>query len=111
MKTLDLSHTQLTAADVSAISSALEGNTTLQDLSLFGCEIKCEGAEAIARALSANGTLQRLNLGGTGIGDKGGEAIISALEKHNHTLQHLNLGFQYVELLARADEVMVRNRG
>ena len=80
-KKLILSSHGLTAAHASAIAKALETNTTLSKLDLYGNNIGGEGATAIAKALETNTTLSELYLGNNNIGDEA-ETVLRNIETH-----------------------------
>jgi hypothetical protein len=95
-----------TDQDIPDLLSALEKNTSIKDLYIFGSQIGDAGAEALAAnqslsdlslisnqigdkgaiALAANQTLSYLNLKGNQIGDAGAKALAA-----NQSLSYLNL--------------------
>ena len=75
----------------SCISTALNYNTTLRELSLGNNHIGDEGARYLADALTQNGTLEMLNLEKNSIGPIGITALAIALENDNKSLKWLVL--------------------
>ncbi|KAL3759326.1 hypothetical protein ACHAWU_006110 [Discostella pseudostelligera] len=75
----------------SCISTALNHNTTLRELSLGNNHIGDEGARYLANSLTHNGTLEMLNLEKNSIGPIGIIALANALEHDNSSLKWLVL--------------------
>ena len=73
------------------LAQALESNTTLEELSLWGTGIGDPGAQALAKALATNTSLKHLWLGECeGITDAGAQALLAALDA-NTVLDQLAL--------------------
>jgi Ran GTPase-activating protein (RanGAP) involved in mRNA processing and transport len=77
------------------IAKALERNSTLSCLSLNLNRIRDMGATAFAEALKLNSCLYELNLLGNEIRDAGASALAEAL-KHNSKLKHLDLSYNCI---------------
>ena len=75
----------------SSLSTALNYNTTLKELSLGNNHIGDEGARHLADALTHNSTLEMLNLEKNSIGPIGIIALSNALENYNSSLKWLVL--------------------
>ena len=52
---------------------ALENNSALQQIPLYGNQLGDEGGAAIARSLENNSTLQQIDLGDNGVGGRVGK--------------------------------------
>ena len=73
-----------------AVAGALERNTSLTTLSLWGNRFGDVGGAAVADALERNSTLTTLDLYGNDLGEVGGAAVAGLLER-NTTLTRLDL--------------------
>ena len=76
------------------MAQALEGNATLRELSVRGCDNLVMGrqaAQAVAKMFSRNATLEECCMNEVGIDDDGALAIARALQRDNSTLRSLIL--------------------
>lgn len=119
LRSLDLSHIQISDPEAKALGGALKVNKTLTHLTLFNNQISSagaqalgeallkvnkaltyldmsknqirdDGAQALGEALKGNKTLRSLYLLGSGIGDAEAQALVEGLQ-NNKTLTFLNL--------------------
>ncbi|VDI66435.1 Hypothetical predicted protein [Mytilus galloprovincialis] len=90
LKTLDLSHNQLSDQGGIILGKALASNETLQVLNLSWNNIRQPGIKSLFVGLKDNTTLQELDLSYNGIGDKGVESIAERLHELE-SLVHLDL--------------------
>ena len=91
LKNLTLSHSNITNDGAIAIGEALKTNSTLEELSLFRCEIDAEGGKAIGVGLQTGiAVLNKLELSDNNIEDEGAIALGKALKK-NKSLTELML--------------------
>ena len=73
------------------LAELLQGNTSVERLLLYRCEIGAVGARALAKSLAEhNVSLKRLIISDCGVGDDGAQAMARVLE-HNTTLEKLFL--------------------
>eukprot|EP00741_Cyanophora_paradoxa_P021973 tig00021432_g21210.t1 len=91
VQAIDLSYQHLDDAAAAAFARILNGNKTLQSLSLQGNRIGMKGLQAIANALLSNTVLGRIDLSENPLGDKAGE-VIGAVIRGNQTLRELRVG-------------------
>lgn len=92
LKTLDLGWNLIGLPGSQALGQALQTNTRLEELLLYGNqEIGAQGAVALTAGLKANHTLKKLNLAQSDIKDVGASAVAEWLTT-NSTLEHLDLG-------------------
>jgi hypothetical protein len=98
---------KLKDADIDPIAKALETNTTLQRLDLYGARIS--SVDSLAKALEINTTLQVLVLNGTRISSV--DSLAKALEI-NTTLRRLRLFGVRISKAdqERIDEPIARNK-
>ena len=90
LKHLDLSHNPLDDAAIQALAQALSQNTQLEHLNLSHNPISSQGHQALAGALGPHPTLDTLNLSHTNIDAQSAQAIGQCLQQ-NQTLTELNL--------------------
>ena len=85
-----LQRSTIGVSGATALATALQRNTTLTFLNLYGNNIGDDGATVFATALHRNTTLTFLHLGVNNIGNDGATAIATALHE-NTTLTFLHL--------------------
>lgn len=92
LKTLDLTHNNLTIQSVQILVESLTTNGTLQNLILSeNPMIGDEGTRLISQALNLNSTLKVLSLAVCNITNKGIRYLADCLQGHNTTLSRLYL--------------------
>ncbi|XP_044171779.1 protein NLRC3-like isoform X2 [Acropora millepora] len=74
-----------------AFADALETNTSLTQLGLYGSSISDLGIEAICKALQSNHVITHLSLLGSTIGDSGAEVLAGELQSPATQLSYVNL--------------------
>jgi len=90
------------AEELIILAEALELNSTITTLNLWGSRIGIEGAKALAKALKKNSTLTTLNLGGNEMGKEGTQAIAAALPYSK--LTSLDLGRNSISPFGRRSD-------
>ena len=95
ISTLDLSFNCLTSQSGTAIRSIIQEGK-LVTLNLSYNDLGESGAAEISQALKVNSTLKTFFLTLNGIGVNGTKLLASALLCHNHTLEHLDIGFNKI---------------
>jgi hypothetical protein len=82
----------LEAGCVAALRHGISVNSTLKKLEFIGCGIGSEDAVELGRALHVNTSIEKFWLcGNPAMGDAGAHALVDSLERGNTTLKELNL--------------------
>ena len=100
---IDLSARQLGAGSAAVVATLIRANRTLLHLSLPGNVLVGPlGGEALAAAVQDNSCLLSLDLFGCRIGDRGARALAAAL-RVNATLRSLDVQMNHIDELAIAE--------
>ncbi|KAJ8603366.1 hypothetical protein CTAYLR_004257 [Chrysophaeum taylorii] len=95
LETNDRDFCKLDAEDARRLATALETNTALKTLYVWGNKMGDEGAASLAAALEKNASLETLYLWSNRIGDEGASRLAKSLEKNKSlkclTLSHIVL--------------------
>ena len=113
LKTLNISHCGMDDQGMMSLASALEMNSSLEELDLSGNRVVTGiGHMALGESLKRNRGLKTLNISHCGIDDQGMMSLASALEM-NGSLEELNLSWNEVTGigLMALGESLKRNRG
>ena len=87
---LNISFNKIGDNGIAYIATALETNTTMRTLVVYGCNISDVGVKSLAKALTVNRSLHELNMDNNYIGDNGMIQIATALQTNN-TLKDLHI--------------------
>lgn len=80
----------ITHVGAAKLSEAIQQNSTLRVVSLYGCNVADAGAAHLADALEHNSALESLILFNNNVGDEGGQQLLNSLS-NNDALQKLEL--------------------
>ena len=94
---LDIGSNKIGDNGIVCIATALETNTTMRKLIVFGCNISDVGVKSLAKALTVNRSLHELDMDLNYIGDNGMIQIATALETNN-TLKELSIADNHVQI-------------